>query len=224
MKHDPNLTIYADPANYDRESGTFNPDGTILLDLALQAKGPVLELGCGTGRVTIPLAARGIDLTGLDLSSHLVDYAQDKARDLPIQWVCQDVRNFHLATRYPLIFTYGAVFNHLLTRADQEAMLSRVYQHLAPGGKFLVDVSFKHPNRMVDVAEEQAWYSFTDDQGRQITVSGTDRYDHGQQIWVQTSRQSWLEDGRTKRSQPVQLALRYLMPQEMETLLHYNGF
>ena len=224
MKGDPNLELYADPIKYDLESGDYNPDDSILLELAVQAAGPVLELGCGTGRVTIPLAERGINLTGLDVLPHLVEHAESKCRDLPINWVCQDVRTFQLNTIYRLIFTKGAVFNHLLTRSDQEAMLSRVRQHLGAEGKFIIDVGFKRPERMVNVAEEQTWYTFIDDKGRKVHVSGTDRYDRLQQIWYQTITYSWQENGRTKRATPIRLALRYFMPQEMETLLHYNGF
>jgi SAM-dependent methyltransferase len=223
-KNDSNFGIYADPINYDLESGRYNPDGSILLEVARQTNGRILELGCGTGRVTIPLAERGISITGLDVQPHLIKHAQSKAQDLPIQWVCQDVRTFQFDNQYSLIFTKGAVFQHLLTLSDQEAMLSRVRQHLAPGGKFIIDIGFKHPNKMVNVPEEEEWYTYTDDRGHEIHVAGTDHFDHLQQIWYQTSTQHWQENGQEKQTKPVQLALRYIMPQEMETLLHYNGF
>jgi len=100
MVDDSNLETYADPINYDLESGTFEPDGTILLELASQVNGPVLELGCGTGCVTIPLADRGIDMTGLELLPHMLEYAQNKAKEVPVKWICADVRSFQLALRY----------------------------------------------------------------------------------------------------------------------------
>jgi hypothetical protein len=111
-----------------------------------------------------------------------------------------------------------------MTLADQEAMLSRVLAHLAPDGKFILDVGYKHPNKLVNISEPEEWNSFIDSKGRKVQVHGMDQYDHLQQIWYQTIVQSWEEDGRTIKTEPVQLALRYFMPQEMEALLHYNGF
>ncbi len=224
MTNNANFDIYADPINHDLESGPYNPDGSILLELASQANGRILELGCGTGRVTIPLAQRGIEITALDILPHLLEHAKSKAEGLSIEWHRQDVRTFQLDRQFPFIFTKGAVFNHLLTRPDQEAMLTNVRQHLAPNGKFIIDISFKRPNKMVDVPEEEVWFTFTDKDGREVTINGTDHYDHLQQIWYQTSAYHWQENGRPVQSKPTQLALRYIMPQEMETLLHYNGF
>ncbi|VAW36077.1 hypothetical protein MNBD_CHLOROFLEXI01-3841 [hydrothermal vent metagenome] len=224
MTNDSNLDMYADPINYDLESGQFKLDDTILLDLASQASGAVLELGCGTGRVTIPLAQQGFDMTGLDITSHMLQYAQNKAKDLPIKWICADIRNFHLENQYALIYTYGSVFQHLLNRSDQEAMLARVHEHLAPEGKFVMDVGFKHPKSMVNVPEKQDWYTFIDDKGGKVQVSGTDHFDHLQQIWYQTLYRHWPEADEPKQAQPERLALRYIMPQEIEALLFYNGF
>lgn len=219
-----NLETYADPITYDLESSRYEVQTSILLELAKQASGPVLELGCGTGRVTIPLAQRGIDMTGLDILPHMIEHARTKAEELPIKWVCDDVRSFQLETQYSLIFTRGAVFQHLLNRSDQEAMLMRVQEHLAPGGRFVIDVGFKNPKSMVNVPEEQDWYSFIDDKGREVQVAGTDQFDHVQQIWHQTFNRRWHADDEPQSSGPIKLALRYFMPQEMEALLHYNGF
>ncbi len=218
------MEMYADPANYDIESGPIELDNTILLELALQTSGPMLELGCGTGRVTIPFAERGFDITGLDIESGMLAHAQTKAKALPIKWICDDTRNFNLETQYALIFTYGSVFQHLLSRSDQEAMLACVRKHLAEDGKFVIDIGFKRPTSMMNVPEKQAWYSFVDGKGREVQVSGTDHYDHLQQIWYQTLYRHWPEADEPKEGQPERLALRYIMPQEMESLLYYNGF
>lgn len=221
---DSNLDVYADPTHYDRISSPFDPDGSMLLSLASEAEGPVLELGCGTGRVTIPLARRGIEMTGLDVLPAMIERAKGNAQDLSVRWVCADVRSFDLGTRYALIFTRGLLFQHLLTRADQEAMLSCARQHLAPGGRLLLDVSFKRPDTMTDMVQEKVWYSYTDKAGRKVPVTGTDVYDHIEQVWTQTMYHRWHEGGELRSAPPVKLTLRYLMPREMETLLFYNGF
>lgn len=85
-----------------------------------------------------------------------------------------------------MIFAWGAVFQHLLSRSEQEAMLSRVREHLVPGERFIVDVVFKHPKSMANVLEEQEWYSYVDNDGRKVQVTGTDRFDHLKQTWRQT--------------------------------------
>ncbi len=61
-----NLIEYADPLIYDLENAAFEPDGLFYLSLARETGGPLLELGCGTGRIAIPLAKEGFDVTGLE--------------------------------------------------------------------------------------------------------------------------------------------------------------
>ena len=135
------LSAYADADLDALVSGPGRPiEGTIFLEYIQKAQGPVLELGCGIGRYTIPLAERGIDLTAVDLSAPSLAYARQKARDLPIRWVEADVRDFHLEQRYNFIFARGGIFDFLLTRQDQEAMLTCVKEHLTDDGKFMFDV------------------------------------------------------------------------------------
>lgn len=222
MANHPNLNVYADPVTYDLESGDHNLEGSILPDLAEQSGGPVLELGCGTGRVTIPMAQRGLNMTGLDVLPHMIELARQKSPGLAIRWIVEDVRRFELDRQFGLIYTAGAVFQHLLARADQEAMLARVRQHLAPDGRFVVDASYKRPGKMIDVDEPAFWYRF-DDQGQEVEVWGTDHYDHQQQIWLQTLYRRRPSDGEGE-ARPVEIATRYFMPQELQGLLYYNGF
>ena len=219
------LSFYADAVLDELVSGEPKIDGTILLDLAQQAQGPILELGCGYGRITIPLAQRGVqDLTGLELSAPSLAYARQRAGDLPIQWVEADVRNFHLNRRYAFIFARGDVFNFMLTRIDQEAMLAGVREHLADGGQFLFDTLIGRPDHMVSELEETHWYTLTHPNGRQIYASGRGWYDYMQQWYIQHCHEHWdSADGELVRP-PWQLTLRYIMPQDLETLLHYNGF
>ena len=80
-----NLEDYDDPAIYDLENKNFEPDGPFYLSMAQQVNGSVLELGCGTGRVTIPLARNGIDITGLDIVRGMLARAKANAGELPIR-------------------------------------------------------------------------------------------------------------------------------------------
>lgn len=144
-----NLLEYTDVVIYDAEieaetKDPFMPDGPFYLSLARQLGGKVLELGCGTGRYTIPLAERGVDITGLDIMPQMLKRAKSKARSLSIRWIEEDVRTFHLNEPFNLIIETGGTFQHLLTRADQEAMLQRVHEHLKQDGCFVVSVVFPH--------------------------------------------------------------------------------
>ncbi|HEX6384203.1 MAG TPA: class I SAM-dependent methyltransferase, partial [Anaerolineae bacterium] len=89
----------------------------------------------------------------------------------------------------------GCTFQHLLTRPDQEAALARVYEHLAPGGRFVIEVIFPHPRLLTTVEEEQAWFSYEDGQGQEVRVSGTERYDHVGQIKHETAVRRWYNAG-----------------------------
>jgi SAM-dependent methyltransferase len=219
------LSFFADAVLDELVSGEPRIDGTILLELARQAQGPVLELGCGYGRITIPLAQRGVqELTGLELSVPSLAYARARTGNLPIRWVEADVRDFHLNRRYAFIFARGDVFNFLLTRTDQEAMLACVREHLADEGQFLFDNMPMRPAQMVDEPADTAWYTLTHPNGRQIYASGRGWFDHIRQWYIQRGHEHWdSAEGELVRP-PWQLILRYIMPQDLETLLHYNGF
>lgn len=219
-----NLSAYADPLLDELASGPLQLDNTLFFDTIRQTEGAVLELGCGQGRATIPLAQRGVDITGVELSAPSLAYAKQRAGALPIRWVEADIRDFHLGMMYDLVFARGTVFQFMLTRVAQEAMLACVREHLRDGAQFMFDVWYISPDKMVDTLEEKAWFTLTHPDQRQIYVSGTDRFDHGQQLYIQTCYERWDNpDGNLVRPS-WELTLRYLMPQEMESILHYNGF
>ena len=218
-----NLEDYEDPVLYDLENREFEQGVLFYQSLAQQVKGPVLELGCGTGRITIPLAQQGIDMTGLDIVPRMLARAREKAGDLPIEWIEADIRDFHLGKQFDLIYTAGNVFQHLVERLDQEKMLACVREHLSPDGLFVVDLGFPSHGSMVD-AEEQEWYTYEDEQGRTIKVTGTDHYDPVRQIKYETAYRRWVDGEGREVVKRARLALRFVFPQEMEALLHYNGF
>lgn len=219
-----NLEDYADPAFYDAEHPDFEPDGPFYLALAKQIGGPVLELGCGTGRITTPLGQAGIDITGLDIVPEMLACAQHKAQQLSIQWVEGDLRTFQLGRQFSLICATGGAFQMLLTRPDHEAVLARVQEHLSLDGYFAIDVVAPQPDWLGGLTDEQEWNSYVDGQGRRVRVTGTDYYDPIRQIKHETIYRHWQSgDGQPVRQQ-VRFAFRYIFPQEMEALLHYNGF
>lgn len=219
-----NLIEYANPQIYDLENSEFEPDGPFLLEIARKAGNPVLELGCGTGRLTIPMAGQGVDITGLDVVQGMLDRARQKAGELPIRWVLADVRSYHLGRSFRMIFESGSVFQHMLTRADQEAFLARVREHLDDEGLFVFGTFFPHRDQLENVDVEKEWFTTQHPDGSEIRVSGTEYYDELRQVKVETAYRRWTDAGGREAVSVAPLSLRYSFPQELEALLHYNGF
>ena len=128
-----NLEAFADPINYDQEDSS-DTGVAFYCALAQEAGGAALELACGTGRVSIPIAKLGFPVTGLDIVPGMIARAQSKSVDLPTRWVVGDARTFDLGERFRLIFLTGNAFQAFLTRADQQALLQRVRAHLHDEG------------------------------------------------------------------------------------------
>lgn len=224
MNKNDNLSEYADPELYDLENQDFEPDGPFFLEIAKKLQGPVLEVGCGTGRITVPLAQNQVEITGLDVVPVMISRAKQKAGNLQIQWVVDDIRSFHLQSSFRLIFETGNVFQHLLTRPDQEAYLHRVREHLEDQGRFVFGLMFPHPELLTSEESEKEWYQYEDRQGHTIRVSGTDLYDPIRQVKLETAYRRWIDESGMEVLKVAPLSLRYTFPQEIETLLLYNGF
>ena len=219
-----NLAEYADPELYDLENSKFEPDGPFYLALARRLGGNVLELGCGTGRLTIPLAQQGLDITGLDVAPAMLARAREKAGDLPIQWVEADARHFDLRRRFGFIFEAGATFQHMLTRADQEAFLASARAHLEPLGHLVLGALVPAGALLESDLEEKEWFTYTGPEGQRVRVGGTDDYDAATQVKTETAYRRWetAEGQAVERVAP--LRLRYTYPVELEALLQDHGF
>ena len=176
--------------------------------------------------MTIPMAQAGVDMTALDIVPGMLALAKDKAGKMPvggrpITWLEADARDYHLGRQFALIFENGSVFMHMLERDDQRAFLDRAREHLAPGGRLVVSLFFPHPSQLVTDLEEKEWYTYLDELGRSVRVSGYESYDELRQIKTETAVRR-VEGEEQPRVVP--LSLRYTFPQEMELLLETAGF
>jgi len=121
-------------------------DVEFYVGLAMELGSPVLELGCGTGRVLIPTARAGIQITGLDLSEHMLAMCCQKLVGEPaevqarVQLVHGDIRRFDLGSVFRLVTIPFGPFHHLITVEDQLACLACVRSHLDTGGRFVLEV------------------------------------------------------------------------------------
>lgn len=220
---------YTGAEEYDQENGLDGPDLPHYLQLAHETGGPALDLACGTGYLTIPLAKAGLAVTGVDLASEMLDLARTKAGDLPVRWVQADCRALDLGERFNLITLTGNAFQEFRTRADQEGLLGAVRRHLAPGGLFGFETRFPRPSELLtpqalsgEWSPETVWRSFVDEHGRTVTVSTSQRHDAIRQTVEYVIYRRWQEDGQ-EQVVTERAVLRFVYPREMEALLHYNG-
>jgi len=113
---------------------------------AKAARGPVLELGSGTGRILLPIARAGATIVGLDSSTNMLERCRQKlaAESAAVRGRVtlqqRDIHDFDLGERFPLIIAPFRVVQHLTTVDDQLRFLAAVARHLAPNGRFAFDV------------------------------------------------------------------------------------
>ena len=145
---------------YDRLNGDLDykswADGVEAAFLKIMGKKPelVLDLACGTGRMTFELAHRGYDMTGIDLSIEMLMRARDRQTDENILWLNQDMRSFELYGTVGAVVCCLDAVNCLMNIRDVEKCFALVHNYLDPGGVFLFDVNtpYKFENVFADNA------------------------------------------------------------------------
>jgi SAM-dependent methyltransferase len=182
---------YADAALYDYEYRRRRADVTFYRELARRrGAGRILELGAGTGRVTIPLARDGRSVVALDQSPAMLARLRARIAQLPsasrarIAPVRGDLRSFTVDGRFPLVIAAFNVLEHLYTRGEVHACLQRIAAHLAPGGAFAFDVQLPDLGWLLrDSTRRWARTRFTDPTtGRAMFYSTNHDYDPISQI------------------------------------------
>lgn len=218
------VELYDDGWHYDGQTRHYVEDIPFYLRQVRTFRDPVLELACGTGRVTIPIAERGHRVTGLDVSEPMLAVAKEKAkaRGVDIEWVRADCRDFSLGRRYAFVLLPFNSISHLHDLASLEACFRRVQEHLAEGGRFVIDmfnprlgILLRDPSRRYPVVE------YDDPDGRGVvTITESNVYDAASQV----NRIKWNYQigGRSERT--VENNMRIFFPQELDALLRYNGF
>jgi SAM-dependent methyltransferase len=192
---------------------------------AANAGQAVLELGCGTGRVTLPIADAGVAVVGIDSAPAMLEVARAKAagRDNP-RWVEADMRSFSLDERFGLAIIPFRSFLMLLTVADQKACLARIHDHLLPGGRLALNIF--NPD-LVTIGE---WLTSRRGSlerrktGPAQVWAGRD-YDTGDQTLTETRYAEELTDASATIVRVARkLRIRYVFRYEMEHLLALSGF
>lgn len=204
------------------------------VEAAKNADGPVLEVGCGTGRVLIPTARAGIEIVGLDLSPHMLKICRERLGQEPVevqsraQLVQDDMRTFTLGRTFKLATTPFRPFQHLITVEDQMACLKNIHRHLEPGGRLILDIfnpsleALTRDNVGEEFGDEP---EFTMPDGRKVNRRHKIvARDHFKQInQVELIYYVTYPDGREERLVHA-FDMRYLFRYEAEHLLARCGF
>lgn len=119
---------------HDLECGSYREDLPLWRTLAGAVGGPVLDIGAGTGRVSLDLAVHGFAVVALDADASLLEALERRAAGLPVETVAADARDFTLGCRFPLILVPMQTLQLLGGAQGREAFLRRALDHLEPGG------------------------------------------------------------------------------------------
>jgi ubiquinone/menaquinone biosynthesis C-methylase UbiE len=130
---------------YDIEHAHFSEDLDMYRNFAELCGGKILELACGSGRVLLPLASEGYELTGVDSSAAMLGLAQQHLQEAGFAARCtlvqQDICNMRMEQKYRMAFIALGSFAHITESKAQQQVLASVRTHLATGGTFIIDIS-----------------------------------------------------------------------------------
>lgn len=126
---------------HDVECGAYAADLKLWEELAEKAGGPVLDLGCGTGRVSLYLARRGHRVVGLDAEATLLTALEKRANGLPVETALGDARSFEIEEEFGLVLAPMQFMQLFDTPAERIACLSSAASHLRPGGTIALAIA-----------------------------------------------------------------------------------
>jgi len=229
-RYEPFLSEYYDlvPAYAQRADLDF------YVEAARLTCGKTLELGCGTGRVLIPTAAAGCEILGLDVSEHMLGACRAKllqqrsSVQARASLILADMTDFNLDDKFGLITIPFRAFSHLVSVQEQLDCLNCVRRHLAPGGKFILELFQTNPKRISDTVylkevEDTPEFELPDDRkirraNRVVAFHRADQFNDVELIFYIDH-----PDGRAERL--VQsFPFRYFFRYEVEHLLARAGF
>jgi len=226
------LAHFEDPAFYAHTYRARVEDIAYYTQLAREFAGKraaILEYGIGAGRVAISMAHAGATVFGVDHSRPMLDDLARKLKSEPREVRARiharfgDMRRVRLARKFPLVVAPFNVLLHLYERADVEAFLARVREHLAPRGLFVMDLSVPMPEDLArDPLRPLRAPRFKHPSAGVVRYREFFDYDRARQILFVTMEMT--PEKNPRGTFVVPLAQRQFFPREWEALLHYNGF
>jgi ubiquinone/menaquinone biosynthesis C-methylase UbiE len=217
---------------YDLTHADLTADLPLLQQLAQQAKGPLLECGCGTGRVLLPLARAGFQITGLDSSAAMLAIAHDKlAQEAPkiqshVTLVQGEMAQIQLDGRFALVLIPYNTLLHLSPIQVNQA-LSNLRQLLQADGRLFIDLA--NPFALAQTPNDRMLtleHTFRDPATGYtvLQLAGTWLDDQAQSLHI-----TWVYDATPANGGPIyrtisQFNYHYLYPHQLELQLHHSGF
>jgi SAM-dependent methyltransferase len=200
------------------------------VSLAERIGGPVLEYGVGNGRIALPVARHGVDVVGVDHSAPMLADLRGRLAAEPlavrrrVKMVRGDMRRVRLRRRFPLVVATFNTALHLYERRDVEQFLARVREHLAPRGRFVVDISVPSPEDLSRDPERPMRAGRFVHPTAGVLVKNRERFDYDpvRQVLFVAMEFEPVHDPQGAWMTPF--AHRQFFPREWEALLHYNGF
>ncbi len=227
----------ADATFYDSCFQGVEGDVQFYLEEARKAGAPVLEIGCGTGRILLPIAEAGMTVVGLDRSPTMLSILRRKLASCSAETQSRvglvegDMRNFSLGQRFKLVMIPFRAFLHLLTSKDQRQALTCIHEHLTDDGWLVFNVFdpdleliAAHLGPLGSALKKDSEFIHPDT-GRRVVMWFTGQYDPERQMLDGSFIFEELdEQGRVVAKTYSPLTLRYVHRYEMRYLLELCGY
>jgi SAM-dependent methyltransferase len=197
-------------------SGMFAPEvlePTVDRLAELAGNGRALEFAIGTGRVAVPLANRGISVTGIELSPSMVEQLRSKADDAAIPVVIGDMATARAPGEYTLVYLVYNTISNLLTQAEQVACFRNAARHLASGGRFVIELWVPELRKLPPGQQATVWHT-------EPGYIGLDTYDVLQQHLVSHH----FRFGEGRQAELFRSPHRYIWPAELDLMAQLGGF
>lgn len=222
--------IFAD--FYDKLLDEHIQDIPLWIEYTQKCKSPILELACGTGRVLIPLAKEGFEVTGLDSNESMLKKAKEKIKkenqevQNRIKLIKSDMTDFQIKKKFNLILIVFNSFQHLLTIQDQDNCLKSIDRHLTDNGKLVITVFYPDLTRPEGILRKENFKLVQDypEKGDKTELLCYQYFNHKKQ----ETDVSYLVDTQKPNGQlqrkKMSFTIHYFFPSEFERMLISNGF
>jgi len=197
-------------------AGMFAPEvlgPTVDRLVELAGGGRALELAIGTGRVAVPLAERGVPVTGIELSQPMIDQLRTKVDETTIPVVVGDMSTALAEGAFSVVYLVYNTISNLLTQAEQVACFRNAARHLTPGGRFVIELWVPELRKLPPGVEATVWHC-------EPGYIGLDTYDVLRQHVVSHH----FRFGAGTDAQLYRSPHRYIWPAELDLMAQLAGF